>query len=142
MNVYDDLREVHPMKYRVLILLTLLALFVCPALAENADDEVGDVQVVIENPSLTHGMSGDEVTRLQQKLAALFYYDGEITGSYGDLTRAAVKAFQADFGLVQTGDADPETQEMIYTVAYRPLRLGSVGEDVKQLQARLTELGY
>ena len=131
------------MKYRMLILLSLLALVFSPALAEeDAALEDGQEQVVIEAPLLTYGMSGDDVTLLQQKLQRLGYYDGEITGSYGDLTRAAVKAFQADFSLLQTGEADVETQEMIFSAQYRPLRLGSVGEDVRQLQIRLTTLGY
>ena len=129
------------MKYKLLLLLSILCLCVSPALADT-QEESDDVQVVIENPSLIHGSEGDEVTLLQQKLAALGYYEGEITGSYGDLTKAAVKAFQSDFSLLQTGEADPETQEMIHAAQYRPLRLGSVGEDVKLLQMRLTTLGY
>ena len=130
------------MKYRFLTLLAAAALLIIPALAEDAPDESAPEQVVIETPLLTYGMSGDEVTHLQLKLQKLGYYDGEITGSYGDLTRAAVKAFQSDFSLLQTGEADTETQEAIYAAQYRPLRLGSVGEDVRQLQIRLTTLGY
>lgn len=130
------------MKYRMLLLLSVVCLLFSPALADT-EEEGDDVQIVIEeNPILTYGMEGAEVSQLQQKLAALGYYDGEITGSYGDLTRAAVKAFQADFSLLQTGEADPDTQDLIYAAQFRPLRLGSVGEDVRQLQIRLTSLGY
>ncbi|MGN1367281.1 MAG: peptidoglycan-binding protein [Aristaeellaceae bacterium] len=130
------------MKYKLLLLLSIACLLLSPALADTGEDD-GDIQIVIEeNFILTYGMSGDDVTRLQQKLTSLGYYDGEITGSYGDLTKAAVKAFQADFALLQTGEADLETQEMIYAAQYRPLRLGSVGEDVRLLQIRLTSLGY
>ena len=128
------------MKYRLATLLAAMLLLVCPALADTQEDD--SIQVIIENPTLTYGMTGDAVTQLQEKLLQLSYYDGEITGSYGDLTRAAVKAFQSDFSLLQTGEADPETQEMIFAAQYRPLRLGSVGEDVRQLQIRLTTLGY
>ncbi len=129
------------MKYRMLILLTLALLLFSPALAESPED-ADDMQVVIENGPLAPGSSGEDVVQLQQALSRLGYYDGEITGSYGDLTRAAVKAFQSDFALLQTGEADPQTQEMIYAAKYRPLRLGSVGEDVRLLQVRLTTLGY
>ncbi len=130
------------MKYRLLLLLSIACLILSPALADT-EEEANDVEIVIEeNPILTLGISGDEVTALQQKLAKLGYYAGEITGSYGDLTAAAVKAFQSDFSLLQTGEADPETQDMIYAAKYRPLRLGSVGEDVRLLQVRLTSLGY
>ena len=129
------------MKYRLLSLLAAALLLLPPALADTGEDDPSDVQIVVETV-LTYGMTGEEVTRLQTQLAALNYYDGEITGSYGDLTKAAVKAFQADFSLLQTGEADPETQEMIHSTQYRPLRLGSVGEDVRLLQLRLTTLGY
>ena len=128
------------MKKLTLILLCLL-LF-SPALADTSEDDASDIQMVIETPLLTYGMAGEEITILQQKLAALGYYDGEITGSYGDLTKAAVKAFQTDFSLLQTGEADAETQEAIFDAQYRPLRLGSIGEDVRLLQIRLTSLGY
>ena len=133
------------MKYKMLLFLSLALLLFSPVLAEEGEaipiDDPQE-QIVIETPLLTYGMTGDDVTRLQQKLQRLGYYDGEITGSYGDLTRAAVKAFQSDFLLLQTGEADADTQEMIFSAQYRPLRLGSVGEDVRQLQIRLTTLGY
>ncbi len=128
------------MRYKLLILLVLSALLVAPALSDT--EEAGDLQVVIDNPTLTLGMTGEEVTRLQQQLTRLGYYDGEITGSYGEVTKAAVKAFQSDFALLQTGEADAETQGLIWSARYRPLRLGSLGEDVRQLQIRLTALGY
>lgn len=122
-----------------------LALAVCllfgAALAEGDQEDAAE-QIVVGNQVLSFGMSGEEVEKLQQKLAALSYYDGEISGSYGDLTKAAVKAFQADHDLLQTGEADIETQELLFSVQYRPLRLGSVGEDVRLLQVRLTALGY
>ena len=135
------------MKYRLLTLLAASLLLFSPALAEmpetedDAEASAQEEQIAIDTPTLTQGMAGEEITRLQQKLSALGYYDGEITGSYGDLTKAAVKAFQSDFSLLQTGEADAETQEMIHAAQYRPLRLGSMGEDVRQLQIRLTALG-
>lgn len=129
------------MKYRLLILLSSALLLFSPALADT-EEENNDVQVVIENQILSYGMTGEEVVKLQQKLSELGYYDGEFTGSYGDLTKSAVKAFQSDFSLLQTGEADIETQELIFSTEHRPLRLGSVGEDVRQLQIRLTSLGY
>ena len=129
------------MKYRFLLLFSAAVLLFSPALADTTDD-TDTMQVVIENPLLAYGMTGEEVSQLQLQLAKLGYYDGEITGSYGDLTKAAVKAFQVDFSLLQTGEADAETQELIFSTEHRPLRLGSVGEDVRQLQIRLSTLGY
>lgn len=129
------------MKYRWLPLVLIVSLLMGAALADTTEEDTTE-QVVVDNQVLTYGMSGEEVQALQQKLAALGYYDGEISGSYGDLTKAAVKAFQADHALLQTGEADIETQELIFSTQYRPLRLGSVGEDVRLLQVRLTALGY
>ncbi|MDD6049771.1 MAG: peptidoglycan-binding protein [Clostridiales bacterium] len=130
------------MKYRLLLLLSIACLLFSPALSESEEEGAVEQIVIEENQVLSYGANGEDVTRLQEKLTKLGYYDGEITGSYGDLTRAAVKAFQADFSLLQSGEADLETQEMIYAAKWRPLRLGSVGEDVRQLQIRLTGLGY
>ncbi len=125
---------------RTFLLILMLCLLMPAALADTQEND--EVQVVVENQILTYGDESDEVKQLQRKLAELYYYDGEITGSYGELTRAAVKAFQADFDLLQTGEADIETQELLFSSKYRPLRLGCVGEDVRLLQVRLTALGY
>lgn len=93
-------------------------------------------------PELRYGDRGEEVTRLQQRLQDLYYYAGVISGKYLEATQAAVKAFQTDFALEATGVADAETQALIYGTEYRPLQYGDSGEDVRQLQTRLTALGY
>ncbi len=127
---------------RLILMMMMLALLAASAALADTQGESDEVAVVIENQVLVYGDECDEVAQLQKRLAELYYYDGEFTGSYGDKTRAAVKAFQADFGLEATGDADIPTQEAIFTAVRRPLRLGSMGDDVKQLQSRLKELGY
>ena len=91
---------------------------------------------------LQYGDEGDDVLELQTRLTELKYYKGNLSGRYREGTRAAVKAFQKDFELEETGVADIQTQQILYTTLYRPLRYGSDGEDVKNLQTRLTELGY
>lgn len=128
------------MKKLLPILLSLLLLLPCALADTEADD--GEIAIVVGHQALMYGDFGEEVANLQLKLSDLYYYDGEITGSYGDLTKAAVKAFQADFELAQTGEADEETQLLLYATQRRPLRLGCTGEDVRLLQMRLTELGY
>ena len=126
------------------ILLCILLLMLLPALslADTAADTADDVAIVVSSQPLRHGDFGEAVANLQTKLSELFYYEGEITGSYGDLTRAAVKAFQADFSLLQTGEADAQTLSLIFSTPRRPLRLGCTGEDVRLMQMRLTALGY
>ena len=132
------------MKQKLILLLILLAL-PCLCLAEGEMiplDENGMIEEYVEDRELSLGSEGADVKSLQLKLTDLCYYSGEISGRYGEGTRAAVMAFQADFGLDATGTADPDTQAEIYAAMYRPLRLGSTGDDVKRLQTRLTELGY
>jgi len=124
---------------KLMLFLLILLLPLCAAADTAADDEIA---IVVSAQTLSRGDSGEEVANLQRKLSELYYYEGEITGSFGDLTRAAVKAFQADFSLLQTGEADPETQALIFATERRPLRLGCTGEDVRQLQIRLASLGY
>lgn len=124
---------------KLLLFLLILMLPLC-ALAEDAAPE--DVAIVVSSRTLVQGDFGEAVATLQLKLSELCYYAGEISGSYGEMTREAVKAFQADFGLPQTGEADAETQSLLFATPRRPLRLGSTGEDVRLLQMRLTALGY
>lgn len=132
---------------RWLCLLLAATLLVSFALAEgdvvleDADDE-GIEEVVVDARELKFGDEGDDVTELQQRLTDLYYYTGNISGNYREGTRAAIRAFQEDFGLEITGEADAQTQAALFAAQYRPLKYGSSGEDVKRLQTRLMELGY
>ena len=55
------------------------------------------------------GSSGDSVEKLQQALKTKGYFTSAVDGKYGDLTVAAVKAYQKAMGLSQTGKADYAT---------------------------------
>lgn len=65
--------------------------------------------------TITHelklGDSSDDVTKLQVFLAAdaSLYPEGRVTGYYGSLTVAAVKRFQAKYGISQVGRVGPQT---------------------------------
>ena len=52
---------------------------------------------------------GDEVRKLQTMLSDLGYYSGNKTGSFGELTKEAVIAFQQAKGLSADGIAGPRT---------------------------------
>lgn len=54
---------------------------------------------------------GSRVEALQQTLAALGYYKGEIDGKFGSQTKAAVEQYQRATNLEVTGIADPKTLE-------------------------------
>ncbi|MCX8015752.1 MAG: peptidoglycan-binding protein [Patescibacteria group bacterium] len=62
--------------------------------------------------TLQKGMSDPEVTTLQQvlKTDSSIYPEGLVTGYFGSLTEAAVKKFQAKYGLDQVGIVGPATR--------------------------------
>lgn len=117
-----------------------------PAADEISPDDVPEEEEleeeIMEGRTLQYGDEGDDVLELQTRLKDLKYYTGSLSGRYREGTRAAVKTFQGDNGLEKTGVADSETQTLIFSAKYRPLRYGASGDEVKRLQARLTELGY
>lgn len=59
--------------------------------------------------SLSYGMSGDDVTYLQQLLAAYGFFYGVPSGYFGELTEAAVINFQYAYGIDPIGIAGPQT---------------------------------
>ena len=104
------------------------------------DDDVEEETLTAR--TLQYGDEGEDVLEVQMRLQDLKYYTGNLSGRYREGTRAAVTSFQADFDLEETGIADALTQSVLFAAMYRPLRFGSEGEDVKELQTRLMELGY
>lgn len=55
------------------------------------------------------GDTGATVLWIQEALKELDYYDGELSGSYGKLTKEAVRQFQRDHDLSADGVAGPKT---------------------------------
>lgn len=144
------------MKKWVCLLLALVMLCVTGLSGMAEDDDDGDdsaavpVDVEEEEESATMqearelkmGDEGDDVLFLQIRLDDLRYFDASLDGRYGKETEEAVRQFQEDNGLEATGIADVRTQILIAATQYRLLRYGSTGDDVKDLQLRLTTLGY
>ncbi len=120
---------------------------------------------------LSFGTEGLDVRVLQEKLAELGYYGGNITGTYLEGTTAAVQVFQGENSMIITGVADVATQEKLFSLAVRPtptptpvptpspipaptatpgpyqafnkkLSYGSTGSDVQKVQKRLRDLGF
>ena len=69
--------------------------------------------------TLEHGESGPEVAALQARLDGLGFWLGTADGTYGQLTRQAVMAFQKAQGLGRDGVAGPATLAAVQT-AVRP----------------------
>lgn len=112
-----------------------LALLMCvTVLLAAAPGHAGETMAV--------GSQSEDVLEVQTKLKALGYYSGSLSGHYGEGTAAAVRAFQADFALEQSGETDDATLELLRQTDYRPVRYGSSGQDVERVQLRLAVLGY
>ncbi len=99
---------------------------------------------------LKNGDEGANVKLLQSALAEMGYLaKDKVTGYFGDVTESAVKKFQKDNGISQTGKAAKQTIEKINTIidgtkldTNRVYKAGDEDEGVKVLQQRLYELGY
>ncbi len=62
-----------------------------------------------EYPLLSQGNQGPAVTRLQQRLQQLGYFNTNPTGNFGPITRDAVIAFQRNSGITANGVAGRST---------------------------------
>ena len=104
----------------------------------------------------------DATREVQTYLRALEAQNGSIPklavdGVYGDETRASVRAFQKQMGLIETGEADKETFELLFAAYLAtleetsresvlipakifPLRMGDSGSYVHILQTVLNEI--
>ncbi|MBQ7887596.1 MAG: peptidoglycan-binding protein [Clostridia bacterium] len=107
---------------------------------------------------------GEDVRQYQQRLYELGYLESRyITGKFNQPTVDATKAFQTMNGLKVDGAAGPQSLKLIYSddaltvdgvraiervvgasdaVVSEVLTAGMTGEQVRQVQRRLSELGY
>ena len=70
--------------------------------------------------ALREGDKGTAVTELQTMLKSLKYYYGEITGSFGSLTKRAVRKFQDDNNLTVDGIAGTSTINLLRSKTGEP----------------------
>lgn len=91
-------------------------------LVETIDGETGYVELgkIQESSSksassrLKKGMSGAEVSKAQRALRSRGFFDGSITGNFGDQTETAIIAFQKKAQLTADGVAGEKTLELLY----------------------------
>ena len=96
------------------------------------------------------GESGEPVRDIQDRLAALGHpCEPDPRGEFSKATADAVRGFQADRGLATDGIVGPDTWRALYEAGYRLgdrlllLRRPMLrGDDVGELQTRLTNLGF
>ena len=63
----------------------------------------------VKLPLLKPGMEDDAVATVQQLLSARGYYSGDCDGIFGELTKRALMAYQADAGLETDGEVGGQT---------------------------------
>lgn len=91
-------------KWRIILVLVLTLIgTVTTATAANAAPQNCAATV------LRPGSNGPCVLELQQRLTTAGYPVSPQSGRFGNITRGAVKAFQASHGIPQTGNAGPLT---------------------------------
>lgn len=73
------------------------------------------------------GSVGPEVIQLQERLAALGYYRGEVDGQYGRATQEAVARFQTSNSLEADGMAGALTLARLYDAQAKPASAGAPG---------------
>ena len=103
------------------------------------------------------GAKGDQVRELQARLKQLEWYDGNVTGTYDDVTTAGVRGFQGKRDMPETGSVDDATWTKLTSMTRQPtkeeltnvltagpaqLKQGSTGAKVRDLQARLKQIGW
>lgn len=99
--------------------------------------------------TLMPGMSGNEVTELQNHLVGAGYLARTVDGDYGSTTREAVALFQKDHGIHVTGMADDSTSERIKEAVGKGYRngggivyaKGNRGSAIAEMQEKLQEAG-
>ena len=99
------------------------------------DDWIGNGPLLPSDEDLTIGAEGEAVRDLQQRLVALGYPVGKIDGIFGTLTRGALVTFQADNGLVGTGQTDAPTRKALAAGRRRRLDPERTGANASDLAA-------
>lgn len=96
-------------KLKQKIIALLAALLVCLAPLASS--------LAYESTTLSHGMQGEEVQKLQEALITLGYLKGTADGIYGNKTENAVRKFQRKNKLSADGLAGVKTKELIFSKA-------------------------
>lgn len=102
--------------------------------------------------TLKKGMKNSEVKTMQKYLIKLGYLNESADGDFGTITENALRTFQIKNGITVDGIAGRETLKTLYGTSpkdnsyvdklNRTLKLGMSGNDVKNVQQYLKNLGY
>jgi len=95
--------------------------------------------------TLQYGDQSEAVISLQNRLMKLGYLDlDEPTDYFGPATKSALQLFQRQHDMEQDGIATYPVQALLYSdeAEKYTIKLGTTGEDVKDVQYQLIDLGY
>lgn len=92
----------------------------------------------------SYGEESPEIKEYQTRLKKLGYLTTDPDGNFGDDTKAAVKLFQENNGLIADGYIGPSTKTALMSdnAQNNALAIGNKGETVESVQKRLKKLGY
>jgi peptidoglycan hydrolase-like protein with peptidoglycan-binding domain len=93
-------------------------------------------------PTLSQGNTGAAVTRLQQRLRQLGYFNANPTGNFGQITKDAVIAFQRSYRISANGIVNRQTWNALLGSSPTTARSSLSTPQVRELQVRLQQLGY
>lgn len=122
----------------------------------TADDATQTAVFSSQAEALPEGLArddeGEDVRRLQERLAFLGFLDDDADGKYGKNTQSAVENYQEHLvarglsWIEATGEATSVTQAYLFdsaqTTYVRDLRQGDEDAEVRRVERRLRALGY
>ncbi|MEK9176796.1 MAG: peptidoglycan-binding protein [Patescibacteria group bacterium] len=133
---------------------TGMGAFAVPRIS-GTEGSIEEEEAFIIRRQLQEGMYDRDVLGLNQELKTLGFLTGNVTEVYTAETREAVRRFQVSKKLLPTGIADAETRKKVSEAMKLPipvpvsptssssgLSLGTSGETVRIVQAKLKELGF
>lgn len=127
----------------VIVLVVIAMLAAACGDSDDATTPSGTAEAAAEPGSesddtvLSDDFADSATAHAQETLDALGYHAGTVDGIYGSHTTEAVKAFQTDYGLDETGILDATTANALSTAAENSPALM-----VDALQTELVELRY
>ncbi|MDZ7969229.1 MAG: peptidoglycan-binding protein [Nostoc sp. DedSLP03] len=114
----------------------------CQSRSSNRNIGGASRSPVGQYPTLSQGKTGAAVTRLQQRLRQLGYFNTNPTGNFGRITKDAVIAFQRNYRITANGIVNRQTWNALMGSSPTPGRSSLSTQQVRELQVRLRQLGY
>ncbi len=97
------------------------------------DSEAEDVTPT----SYSKGDYHEEIVNIQNRLSELSYYNGTADGSFGSMTEDAVKSFQSNNGITQTGVVDEFTHDVLFSESAVKNTVTDPTEELKVVDSEL-----